>query len=226
MNEFNLNGKVIRIFENLNSNTKVPIIYLNTVMNEGKSVFNECLKMGCKDFILVEIAKISWDNDLTPWYMEPISKGDRACLGLADKHLNFIINNVLNEIEKIYENKILYNIIAGYSLGGLFAFYSLYQTNIFSKVVCASASFWYKNFVEYIKENEMKIIPASIYFSLGDKEAKTDNEYLKTVENNTIKIKKHCDDLSIKNIFEFNQGGHFKDGNIRMAKGIKWILDN
>lgn len=226
MEEFIIDKKIIRIFENVNSIDKAPVIYINTVMNEGEKLFKECLNVGCSNLIFVEIANISWNNDLTPWYMGPISKGDRPCMGYADKHLDFIVHTLMNVINEKYKDRIMYNIIAGYSLAGLFAFYSLYETDVFSKAVCVSSSFWYKDFVSFVKDNEMRRKPDSVYFSLGDKESKTNNEFLKVVENNTLLIRAHCEKLGINNIFELNKGGHFTEGNFRMAKGIKWILEN
>ena len=226
MKKYKIKEKTVRIFEDNIENKKVPTIFVNTVMNEGQKVFDECKNLGVKDFILVEIAGIDWDSDMTPWPMEAISKNDTPCLGKANEHLDFLLNDVISLVQQECENQIEYNIIAGYSLAGLFAFYSLYKTNVFEKAVCGSASFWYKDFVEFVENNKIKIIPKSVYFSLGDKESKTNNPILQTVEQNTLKIKEHCDKLSIKSVFEINAGGHFTEANNRMARGIKWILEN
>ena len=47
-------------------------------------------------------------------------------------------------------------------------------------------------------------------------------------ENNVENIKeieRIYNSQGIKTIYEENQGNHFKDGTLRMAKGIKWILE-
>ena len=33
------------------------------------------------------------------------------------------------------------------------------------------------------------------------------------------------DDKGIKTIYEENEGNHFQNADLRMAKGIKWILE-
>lgn len=226
MKTFNLEGKTINIFEHIVSNDKIPVIYLNTVMKEGIKIFYECKKIINKNFIIVEITHINWNKDMSPWYMGPIDRNDSPCLGGADDHLNFIKNKVIPLVNEEINNECLYNIIAGYSLAGLFAFYSLYKTDAFNKAVCCSSSFWFKDFVEFVNKNNFKKNPESIYFSLGDKESKTKNPVLNVVEENTLHIEKRCKDLKIKTTFISNNGGHFTDGVLRMVNGIKWILEN
>ena len=79
--------------------------------------------------------------------------------------------------------------IAGYSLAGLFALYAIYRTDVFSRVGCMSGPLWFPGFKEYIFSHEPKKPPDCIYFSLGDKEAKTRNPVLKTVQENTETIR-------------------------------------
>ena len=57
-------------------------------------------------------------------------------------------------------------------------------------------------------------------------EFKIDNkqiEILKTVEDKTKEIYDYLSN-NINTIYEENQGNHFQDGILRMAKGIEWIL--
>ena len=96
---------------------------------------------------------------------------------------------------------------------------------MFKRIASASGSFWYPNFIEFVKENKISSNIEKIYFSSGDKESKTRNEIMKTVEDNTKELVKIYKSYGIKTIYEENQGNHFKDGSLRMAKGIKWILE-
>ena len=57
-------------------------------------------------------------------------------------------------------------------------------------------------------------------------EFKIDNkqiEILKTVKDKTKEIYDYLSN-NINTIYEKNQGNHFQDGILRMAKGIEWIL--
>ena len=226
--EFNINNKIINIFSNDTEKKELPVIILNTFNGEGKSVWEKCNELGTNEFILVSIAKMSWNNDLTPWECPPLYKGDSKCLGYADSYLKEIEKDIIPKIEEYIKKElsktISYYGIAGYSLGGLFAFYSGFKTNRFKRIASASGSLWYPNFLEYVKTNKLSNNIDKIYFSLGNKEAKSKIEILSTVEDKTKEIYEYVS-KSINSIYEENEGNHFKDGVLRMAKGIKWILE-
>ena len=65
---------------------------------------------------------------------------------------------------------------------------------------------------------------SSVYFSLGNKEKNSKIEILQTVEDKTREIQDFLS-KNIETLYEENEGNHFKDGVLRMAKGIKWILE-
>ncbi|MCR5526255.1 MAG: hypothetical protein K6F39_02580 [Lachnospiraceae bacterium] len=67
--------------------------------------------------------------------------------------------------------------------------------------------------------------PDKVYLSLGDKEAAAKNALLKTVADCTREIYESLGQRGIDTVFESNPGNHFKDFDIRMAKGIAWILE-
>ncbi len=70
----------------------------------------------------------------------------------------------------------------------------------------------------------MKKQPEKLYLSLGDREAKTRNRTLMTVQENTEALIKHYRSLGIDVTWELNPGNHFKDAAIRSAKGIIAII--
>ena len=204
----------------------MPVVILNDY--EENDIFDKCIDINCKDFILVSIKINNWNDDLTPWKCEPIYKGDKGYLGNADDYLNELINEIIPDINNYINNtinkEIDYYILAGYSLAGLFALYSCFKTNIFKRIVCASSSFWYPKFLDYVKSNNINSNFDKIYFSLGNIEKNTKNNYLKEVENNTIEIYNILN-KKINCIYEINEGNHFKDEDLRICKGIKWILE-
>ena len=116
-------------------------------------------------------------------------------------------------------------IIAGYSLAGLFALYSAYRCDQFEGIVSASGSLWYPGLMNYMDEHEISPKIQKAYFSLGDQEAKTSHPLMSQVEKNTGEIQRKLSG-TIKTIFELNEGNHFKDADLRLAKGIAWILSN
>lgn len=226
--ELKIENKIIDIYFNENHKENVPVVILNTYGNEGKEVFDRCNKLQCKEFILVAISNLDWDNDMTPWFATKLNKYDKEYLGKADDYLNILLEKIIPEVEKYIKVELNINIkyyaIAGYSLGGLFAIYSAYKTNLFSRVASASGSFWYPKFVDYVEQNEISKDIEKMYFSLGNKESKVKNEVLATAEENTKKLEQIYKLQGINTIYEENDGNHFKDTDLRMAKGIKWIL--
>ena len=83
---------------------------------------------------------------------------------------------------------------------------------------------WFPGMKEYIFSHEPKSRPDCIYFSLGDKEAKTRNPVLKTVQENTEKIQTFYQNKGIDTVFQLNPGNHFVQGIERTIAGIQWLL--
>ena len=103
--------------------------------------------------------------------------------------------------------------------------YSLYRTDVFSRVASASGSFWFPGFVDLVREREPSHMPDRIYFSLGDKEARTRNQILSTVEVGTRTVFGTFIEKGTDAVFEMNPGNHFRNPAERMARGISWMLD-
>ena len=101
------------------------------------------------------------------------------------------------------------------------------KEKIFDGVCACSPSLWYIKWDEYIKDKEAKE-ESLIYLSLGDKEGKTKNEVFKKMKTGMDKmIEKVKNDKKVgKFIFEEQKGGHYSNGELRMAKGFKWLIDN
>ena len=207
-----------------NGDSPSPLIIMNTFEGDGSDVYNALKMMTDKAFILAVISDIDWHDEMTPFECPPLFKKDSPYTGGADGYLKKLTEVFLPQIYDKIDSRPAYTAIAGYSLGGLFALYSLYKTDIFSKAVSASGSLWYPGIMDFIKENDLPHKPDMVYLSLGDKEALTKNQILSAVEKNTVEICRHFKDKGINTIFELNEGNHFKDVDIRLAKGISKIL--
>lgn len=201
-----------------------PLVLYNTFEGEGREIYDEVKKLTDKDFSFAAISKVDWEREMTPWPAKAIYKNNPDFKGEADKYIRFLTEQAIPEIKK--ENNLnpdkIY--LAGYSLGGLFAVYSLYKTDIFSGVASASGSMWYQGFMEYVIQNHPIKKPERIYLSVGDREAVTRNESLKKVEENTRTLYEHFKESNIDSFYELNEGNHFKDAAWRMAKGIAYLL--
>ena len=164
-------------------------------------------------------------EDMVPWDSPSAFKNAEPCTGGADDYLRLPTEEIIPTAERKIAGVPRWRGIAGYSLAGLFALYAIYQTDVFSRVGCMSGSLWFPGFKEYIFSHEPKRRPDCIYFSLGDKEAKTRNPVLKTVQENTEEIQAFYQSKGIDTVFQLNPGNHFVQGIERTVAGIQWLLN-
>ena len=222
MQPFTIGSKTVSIF--LSIEPEAPITYLNTFSDEGQKVYGAAQPDGCPPFTLVLISDLDWNHDMAPWDSQAVFKNGEPFAGGADDYLRLLVEEIMPRAEKELPGPPAWRGIAGYSLAGLFALYTIYRTDVFSRVGCMSGSLWFPGFKEYIFSHEPKRWPDCIYFSLGDKEAKTRNPVLKTVQENTEEIQAFYQSEGIDTEFRLNPGNHFVQGIERTIAGIQWLL--
>ena len=222
MRTFTTDDKTISIFPC--SESESPVIYLNTFHDESQKVYETAQATGCPPFTLVAISNLDWNQDMAPWDSPAAFKKGEPFIGGADNYLQLLVEEIIPRAEKELPGPPAWRGIAGYSLAGLFALYAIYRTDVFSRVGCMSGSLWFPGFKEYIFSHEPKRRPDCIYFSLGDKEAKTRNPVLKTVQENTEEIQTFYQNKGIDTVFQLNSGNHFVQGIERTIAGIQWLL--
>ena len=178
-----------------------------------------------RNFSLVAFKIEDWNSELTPWEM-PLLRGKGNFGDGATRTLEFIKNDLipaLSEYINSGNNEIKY-ILGGYSLAGLFSLWSGYQTDIFEGIAAVSPSVWYKKWIEYVETE--KTLSEKIYLSLGDTEEKTKHQILSKIGDN---IRKQHEILekseNVKTVLEWNEGNHFKNPDIRTAKGFLWVMN-
>ena len=142
----------------------------------------------------------------------------------ADDYLRLLTKEIIPAAEKEIGGIPCWRGLAGYSLAGLFALYAIYQTDLFSRVGSMSGSLWFPGMKEYIFSHEPQHQLDCIYFSLGDKESKTKNPILRTVQENTKEICAYYQRKGIDTVFRLNPGNHFVQSVERTAAGIDWLL--
>lgn len=197
-----------------------PLVVLNTFAGEGAKV-RELTK---SEYSLAAVEIKSWNSDMTPWPIDPIFKGDEPYTGGADEYLRALTAEILPAVIGELGEQPEYCAIAGYSLAGLFAVYSAYKTDAFSRTASASGSFWYPGFGIFLAENAPLKVPDRLYLSLGDREARTRNPVLRSVEENTSAVRSRFASLGAETVFEWNEGNHFTDEAGRTARAIDWMI--
>ena len=223
MHRFSTSGKIIEIYQCVEP--EAPIIYLNTFSSEGRKVYEAAQATSCPPFTLVTISDLDWNHDMVPWDSPPAFKNADPCTGGADDYLQLLTEEIIPTAEKKIAGVPCWRGIAGYSLAGLFALYSIYQTDLFSRVGSMSGSLWFHGIKEYIFSHEPKRRPDCMYFSLGDKESKTRNAVLQSVQQNTEEIHAFYQSKGIDTVLQMNPGNHYNHAAERTATGIIWMLN-
>ena len=114
-------------------------------------------------------------------------------------------------------------ILGGYSLAGLFALWASTQTALFSGVAAASPSVWFPGWMEFEQQNPIQA--QCIYLSLGDREERTRNATMAAVGDNIRALHRELAGRGKNCTLEWNNGGHFKDTDLRTAKAFRWAME-
>ena len=215
-------GKRITLYRG--SGEKLPVIYVNDYAESGELVKKRCEELGCPPFHLVTVSGIAWNQELSPWPAQPVvTKNDRFD-GQAPAYLKWFLEQVIPYAEDHLELTDPVSYLAGYSMAGLFALWSLYETDYFQGAVCVSGSLWYPGFCDFALQHACRRVPDGIYLSLGDRESAARNPVLQKTEAVFQTLYKHYRNTGIAAIFELNPGNHYRDAELRIAKGYRWIL--
>jgi len=198
-----------------------PCVYTIGELEEAQALADA---LAGQKLTLVTIGGITWEDELSPWSATKYFHGGQDFTGGADTFIHLVGAQIVPQAEQGLGFVPTYRVVAGYSLAGLWALYTLYRTNIFQRVVCASGSLWYDGFLAFMQANQLKPRPDKVYFSLGDKEKNTKNKRLSVVEERTYEAEKLLQQQGINTVFEKNPGGHFQATTERLAQGIRWVL--
>ena len=206
---------------------KPRYILIQTLGNHERGIFDrtaELISKACgAPFVLAAFQVFDWDLDLTPWHDDAINRKPEVGTMTGDT-LNYVTESLLPALEAEYG--ILPVILGGYSLGGLFALWSSMQTDRFAAIAAASPSLWIRDWLDYAKNNPVKA--SKVYLSLGDREEHVKNHAIKRVgdcvraEYELLKAQLGNENCTL----EWNQGGHFQDGDIRLASAFTWCIKN
>ena len=184
----------------------------------------ETLKSGTdRPFALAALIIDDWNKELTPWAAEPVF-GKESFGDGAPATLSLIEKELIPETEAVFPTlKGADRILGGYSLAALFGLWCAYEGHSFTGIAAASPSVWYPGWMEFVRSH--KPSARNIYLSLGDKEYKSRNKTMATVEDC---IREYAGILSesdcVNTTLEWNPGNHFADADKRTAKAFLWTM--
>ncbi|MBP3704345.1 MAG: alpha/beta hydrolase [Clostridia bacterium] len=165
-------------------------------------------------------AEADGSRDFTPWPAEPVWEGE-PFYGEAAGYLHFLTDCALPYLaEKFGVADAGNRLIAGYSLGGLFALWAACETEEFGRMASLSGSTWYPGFLDYIKAH-MPREAQRVYLSLGDREPFGGPPVLREVGRCTEELYALLQEAGRDVTFEWNRGGHGKGIENRWRKALR-----
>ncbi len=205
-------------------NGPAPLVYSIDYHENGQLLLDACKQVGCSGFNLVTISGLHWNQELSPWAVETVVSRDDNFAGEADQWLSLLTGEVVPRVERLLDAPPAWRMLAGYSLAGLFAVWTAFHSDLFTRILSASGSMWYPGWLEYVAEHQLVADVQGIYLSVGDKESTSRNAVLQTVGERTQAVAALMGERGIPSKFELNPGNHFKNPPLRVAKGIHWLL--
>ncbi len=225
------------------------IIYFNTDFDTISDVGIELEKMlNTRPFpILCAIEGEDWGRDLSPWPAKKVFRESEDFTGGGPAYLQKLTQEVLPAVEKeLFGEKVrdhkasdtphgagsdqagprpVHRGLIGYSLGGLFAFWALFESDVFDCAASVSGSLWYDGFTDFAESTEFKKRPLGVYLSVGDREHKTRNKRMALVENCMDECEALCVRRGIPVKKERNRGNHFEEVPHRIAKAAAALTE-
>lgn len=210
-----------------------PVVWIPTFEGEGENIWNALANLPVSDpawgpdgtaapeqlknhCTLICVSGMNWNRQLSPWPSEDFG-------GEASAFLQILLERLLPLAENTLPFPVTDRGIAGYSLAGLFALYTLYQTPLFHRIGSVSGSLWFENFTDYAMSHQVIPLHPVIYLSLGSKEHRTPHPRMRTVKENTLRLTEFLQ-KQYPLVYETNPGGHFTNPAGRMAKAIDTLL--
>ena len=174
-------------------------------------------------FLLVAVQVENWIDDLSPWPAPPVW-GKQGFVGRAGNTLAWREQAGPGIRQQYSIKEDCKVILGGYSLAGLFALWAATQTNALYGVAAASPSVWFPGWPEY--EAAHPIQAQRVYLSLGDREEYTRNQTMAAVGDNIRALHTALTRRGTACTLEWNEGGHFKDTDLRTARALVWTMES
>ncbi|MBQ6167789.1 MAG: hypothetical protein IJK41_10230 [Muribaculaceae bacterium] len=203
-----------------------PLVYSIDYHENGQLLIDAARQIGCDGFNLVTISSLHWNQELSPWPVETVVSRDDRFTGGAPQLLPLLTDDIVPQVERMLDGAPQWRCLAGYSLGGLFAMWTAFHSDLFTRILSASGSMWYPGWLEYAREHEPMANLQGVYLSVGEQESTSRNAVLQTVGERTQALAALLTERGVNATFELNPGNHFKNPPLRVVKGIKWLLHN
>lgn len=190
---------------------------------QAEAFAQEALAQADAPFVLAAFASEDWNRDFSPWEAPALFKKAEPFAGQARATLDWLLGTYVPHVEAQFGAGQARTLL-GYSLGGLFSLWALYNTDAFANIGSCSGSLWFDGWLDYVKASAPQV-EGRVYLSLGDREGKARNQRMAAVEPVTLEMAQLLQsDTHIRDtIFEWNEGGHFDGVQQRLLKAVHWL---
>lgn len=207
------------------------VMYMLLPMKPNSELMDtEAVRFGVN---IAVITGMYWDDDLTPWPAPGEPPGDPAFKGLSSSFLSYLITNVLPSVEKELSLDNPERTLCRISLSGLFAVWARTRTAVFHNIISISGSFWYKDFVDWLKTADFPPLPSvddklkqmgKIYLSLGKNEPESPVVAFRSVGTGTTSVVDTLRHAGFDVTFRMVPGNHYQHFEPRLILAITDIF--
>lgn len=173
---------------------------------------------------IVVIDEVDWNDDLTPWAAKGVFKKAKPFGGHAAGFLDKLTHEIIPDTEKQLGVEEAERTILGVSLSGLFAVWSMFETDVFSNIISISGSLWYDCFVDWMEEQTLSPSVRKICMLLGEKEKNAKDKRMAAVEEKTVAAANTLKEKTSASItFELVEGTHFSPIMPRLERAFEVV---
>jgi len=173
---------------------------------------------------IVVLEDVDWNDDLTPWPAEGVFRKAKPFGGHVALFLDKLTHEIIPDAEKQLDIEEAERTILGVSLSGLFALWSMFETDTFTNVISISGSLWYDGFVGWIEQQLPSTLVKKVCMLLGEKEKNAKDKKMATVEDRTIAV---ADVIKSKSqaavMLELVEGTHFSPIMPRLERAFEVV---
>ena len=174
-------------------------------------------------FLLTAVPVGDWNRELSPWSAPPVFGSEGFGNGAADT-LKYLRETLLPDLRRDFSlAPDVRLVLGGYSLAGLFALWSGHVSEGWDGIAAASPSVWFPGFLPFAAEQPIR--SKAVYLSLGDREERTRNPAMRRVGDCIRELYAlYGERPGVHTALEWNEGNHFRDPDLRMARAFLWTM--
>lgn len=173
---------------------------------------------------IVVITGMDWQNVFSPWPAKGVPKGSPDFKGESPEFLKLLQQKVLPQIETaLHLGMNPERTLVGVSMSGLFTLWQWMLCDTFNNIGSLSGSFWYENFIEWMRSIPIPSKSGKAFFLLGNQEPHSNVKAFNTVGQNTEEIISLLHTAGINVEFESVPGNHYSDPIPRLNKAFAAI---